>query len=42
MTPQKLAYVIWDFQVHIFNIIRNKIAGFNAARDEHDARWLNG
>jgi hypothetical protein len=42
MTPQALIHVIWDFQVRIFNIAREKIGRINAEREAHDARWLNG
>ena len=41
-SSKKLATVIWDFPVRIFNIGREKLAQFFANRPDDEGRWLNG
>ena len=41
-SSKKLATVIWDFPVRIFNIGREKLAQIFADRPEDEGRWLNG
>jgi hypothetical protein len=42
MTQNNLIHVIWDFPVMLFNKGREKIRKLAAAREQEDARWLNG
>jgi hypothetical protein len=42
MAPKTLTTVIWDFPVHIYKTVRQRIAKFVADRAQADERWLNG